>query len=139
MQMGRWFGFRSGYQDLVRVFLGVRDGPLSDADLVALFKEVCRMEERFREELERYIRRPGVERITPKDIPPVISMSGSLPPVSQNRMFNAVLRHKNFGGQRSMLTMTPTKSPALSKNIETLEKYQCSDVRLNHKQTFALQ
>src|SRR6185295_4402091 len=32
MQMGRWFGFRPGYKDLVRVFLGVADGRRGDID-----------------------------------------------------------------------------------------------------------
>jgi hypothetical protein len=119
MQMGRWFGFRPGYQDLVRVFLGVREGRRGDSDLVSLFKEVCRMEERFREEVRRYVRRPGAERITPKQIPPLISVSGSLPPTATNKMFNAVLASKNFSGQRSMLTLTPTKTVSLKKNIDT--------------------
>lgn len=37
MQMGRWFGFRPGYQDLVRVFLGVAEGRDGKTDLVSLF------------------------------------------------------------------------------------------------------
>jgi hypothetical protein len=120
MQMGRWFGFRPGYQDLVRVFLGVKDGKKEDSDLVSLFKEVCRMEERFRDELERYVRRPGAPRITPKQIPPLIAVSGSLPPTSRNKMFNAMLASKNFGGQRSMLTLTPRAPESLEKNIDTV-------------------
>lgn len=119
MQMGRWFGFRPGYRDLVRVFLGVKEGKRSDADLVSLFKEVCRMEERFREELKRYVRRPGSERITPKQIPPLISVSGILPPTARNKMFNAVLASKNFGGRWSMLTLTP-KDTALDANLNSL-------------------
>lgn len=120
MQMGRWFGFRPGYQDLVRVFLGVADGKRGDSDLVALFKEVCRMEERFREELKRYVRTPGMKRITPREIPPLISVFGSLPPTAGNKMFNAVLANKNFGGQWSMLTLTPAKSPAMDENLATM-------------------
>lgn len=120
MQMGRWFGFRPGYQDLVRVFLGVKEGKRGDTDLVSLFKEVCRMEERFREEIKRYARRSGAQRITPKQIPPLISVSGSLPPTAGNKMFNAVLASKNFGGQRSMLTLTPAKPAAMDENIKTM-------------------
>lgn len=120
MQMGRWFGFRPGHQDVVRVFLGVREGRRGDADLVALFKEVCRMEERFREEIKRYVRRPEARRITPKEIPPLIAVSGSLPPTAGNKMFNAVLASKNFGGQRSMLTLMPAKPSAMDTNIKTL-------------------
>src|SRR4029079_4361345 len=74
MQMGRWFGFRPGYGDLVRVFLGVAEGRNNDVYLVSLFKEVCRMEERFREQLRRYARHAGGERITPKQVPPLIAV-----------------------------------------------------------------
>lgn len=107
MQMGRWFGFRPGYRDLVRVFLGVKDGRRGDTDLVALFKEVCRMEESFREEIKRYVRTPGTRHITPRDIPPLISVTGTLPPTAGNKMFNAKVTSKNFAAQTSMLTLTP--------------------------------
>lgn len=122
MQMGRWFGFRPGYQDLVRVFLGVKEGKRADSDLVSLFKEVCRMEERFRDEIQRYVRRPDAPRVTPKQIPPLIQVSGSLPPTASNKMFNAKLASKNFGGQRSMLTLTSAKPAGMTKNIEATER-----------------
>ena len=105
MQMGRWFGFRPGYKDLVRVYLGVCEGAKRTGDLVALFKDVCLMEERFRDEISRYIKRPGAKRITPKEIPPLIAVTGRLRPVAKNKMFNARLEKKNWGGQRSMLTL----------------------------------
>ena len=121
MQMGRWFGFRPGYQDLVRVFLGAKEGKKGSNDLVALFKEVCRMEERFREEIKRYVRTPGVKRITPREIPPMIAVSGSLPPTAGNKMFNALLASKNFGGRWSMLTLAPTQPGTIDKNIDALK------------------
>jgi hypothetical protein len=120
MQMGRWFGFRPGYQDLVRVFLGVREGRHGTTDLVSLFKEVCRMEERFREEIRRYVSRPGAKRITPRQVPPLITATGSLPPTASNKMFNATLASKNFGGQRSMLTLTANQPASLEKNMKSL-------------------
>jgi hypothetical protein len=122
MQMGRWFGFRPGYRDLVRVFLGVNEGKKGDTDLVSLFKDVCRMEERFREEIKRYLRKSGAERITPKEIPPLIAISGTLPPTAKNKMFNAVLRNKNFGGQRSMLTLTAAEPTGIDRNIATTKR-----------------
>lgn len=120
MQMGRWFGFRPGYRDLVRVFLGVREGKKADSDLVSLFKEVCRMEERFREDVKRYMRTPGTKRITPKDVPPLISVTGSLPPTARNKMFRATMSSKNFGGRWSMLTLTPAKTPAIDLNVRAV-------------------
>lgn len=120
MQMGRWFGFRPGYRDLVRVFLGVAEGRHGKSDLVSLFKDVCRMEERFREDIQRYVRRPGAPRITPSQIPALISVIGSLPPTAKNKMFNAVLVKKNFGGQISMQTLAPTVPSTLNKNIQAM-------------------
>jgi hypothetical protein len=120
MQMGRWFGFRQGYQDLVRVFLGVADGKNAVTDLVSMFKQVCLMEERFREEITRYVRTPGQPPITPKQIPPLISVSGQLPPTSRNKMFNAVIEDRNYGGRWSQPTLIANGSIGLTKNTEAL-------------------
>jgi len=120
MQMGRWFGFRQGYQDLVRVFLGVAEGKKSNVDLVAMFKQVCLMEERFRQEITRYVRAPGKATITPKQIPPLISTIGQLPPTSRNKMFNAVIKDRNFGGRWSQPTLIATTTNGIKKNLEVL-------------------
>jgi len=108
MQMGRWFGFRQGYQDLVRVFLGVKEGKKDEIDLVSMCKQTCLMEERFRQEITRYVRIPGHERITPRQLPPLISVVGQLPPTSKNKMFNAVIQNRNYGGRWSQPTLVAT-------------------------------
>lgn len=131
MQMGRWFGFRPGYRDLVRVFLGVKEGKNSTLDLVGLFKEVCRMEERFREEIKRYVRRPDAPKITPRQIPPLIAISGNLPPTAKNKMFNAVVAHKNFGSRWSMPTLTAAKNANLDLNISNLSRLLLASQRLD--------
>jgi hypothetical protein len=122
MQMGRWFGFRPGYRDLVRVFLGVVEGKSATEDLVSLFKEVCRMEEGFREEIKRYRRVPGAPRITPKDIPPLIAVTGNLLPTQKNKMWNAILAQKNFGGQRSMLTLAASTQNGINANLNATSR-----------------
>ena len=122
MQMGRWFGFRPGYRDLVRVFLGVVEGKKGSEDLVALFKEVCRTEENFREEIKRYIRFPGVKPITPREIPPLIAITGNLLPTAKNKMFNATISSKNFGGRWSQPTLTPAKKAGMDHNRQCLQK-----------------
>ncbi|MCM3904791.1 MAG: Z1 domain-containing protein, partial [Pyrinomonadaceae bacterium] len=122
MQMGRWFGFRQGYQDLVRIFLGVSEGKKSDVDLVAMFKQVCLMEERFRQEITRYLRSPGQPRITPKQIPPLISVIGQLPPTSRNKMFNAVVENRNYGGRWSQPTLIATSVGGIKNNTEVFQR-----------------
>lgn len=122
MQMGRWFGFRQGYQDLVRVFLGVSEGKKGNVDLVRMFKQVCLMEERFRKEIIRYVRSPGQPKITPKQIPPLISMIGQLRPTSRNKMFNAVIENRNYGGRWSQPTLIATSPGGIKKNIEVFKR-----------------
>ena len=55
MQMGRWFGFRAEYKDLVRLYIGrnEQDRTMS-LDLYEAFEAMVRDEEDFRGELERY-------------------------------------------------------------------------------------
>jgi hypothetical protein len=120
MQMGRWFGFRPGYRDLVRVYLGVKEGKKADTDLVALFKEVCLMEERFRDEIKRYLRRPDAPRITPIDIPPLIFVAGNLPPTARNKMYHAVVANKNYSGQWAMPTLLASEKEGIAANLNAL-------------------
>ncbi|WP_055690573.1 Z1 domain-containing protein, partial [Streptomyces prasinus] len=59
MQMGRWFGFRHGYRDLVRLYIGReeqlgRSRTAKTVDLYEAFEAICRDEELFRAELARY-------------------------------------------------------------------------------------
>jgi len=105
MQMGRWFGFRPGYRDLVRLFIG-RHEPLTAArrrfiDLYQAFESICLDEEAFREQLARYaMPEDGSEPLTPRQVPPLVMNSNpQLVPVAKSRMFNAVLKSKNFGGE----------------------------------------
>src|SRR5699024_5006129 len=57
MQMGRWFGYRKGYRDLVRIYLGTqieKRGVRNGVDLYEAFTSIARDEEDFRTELEQY-------------------------------------------------------------------------------------
>ncbi|MEU9206906.1 Z1 domain-containing protein [Streptomyces sp. NPDC048415] len=95
MQMGRWFGFRPGYRDLVRLYIG-REEPLTKTktvDLYEAFEAICRDEELFRSELARYAPLvDGRPQVTPAQIPPLVAQH--LPwvkPSARNKMFNAEL------------------------------------------------
>ncbi len=103
MQAGRWFGFRRNYKDLVRLFLGkeVAAGKKRVIDLYEEFGAICRDEETFRLEVERYVLKDGVA-ITPLQVPPLISShSDYLKPVAKNKMHYAYIEFKNFGGATS--------------------------------------
>ncbi|MGM1057747.1 Z1 domain-containing protein [Saccharothrix sp. Mg75] len=113
MQMGRWFGFRRGYRDLVRLFIS--------CDVRDAFEAACRDEEHFRAELRQYaVMVDGRPLFTPEDIPPLVTRHG-LRPTAANKMYNARLVQRR----------TPTKEPssgyplltnqaALDRNIDAL-------------------
>lgn len=87
MQTGRWFGFRKGYQDLVRLY--------APQDLVELFEAAMHDEEVFRDNIKVYVKQPleSENRLTPSRIAPLVRQSlPDLKPTSANKMFNAFIR-----------------------------------------------
>lgn len=105
MQMGRWFGFRDGYRDLVRLYIG-RNVPAprgQHVDLYEAFEAVVRDEEDFRGELARYAAiniETGFPQIRPEDVPPMVFQQLPwLKPTAANKMYNAELVRKGEGGK----------------------------------------
>ncbi|MFJ7197415.1 MULTISPECIES: Z1 domain-containing protein [unclassified Streptomyces] len=122
MQMGRWFGFRPGYRDLVRLYIG-REEPLTKTrtvDLYEAFEAICRDEETFRSQLSRYAELvDGKPQVTPAQVPPLVSQH--LPwikPSGRNKMFNAELVEIRSPGQWVEPTAYPTGRADLRHNVE---------------------
>lgn len=119
MQMGRWFGFRNGFRDLVRVYLqAARDDRRGDFDLKNAFKTLCSDEERLRKKFEIYSKDPAFR---PIDVLPVVS-SELLLPTSKNKMHNVEMVHDNKGGEWTEKTRTSTKSLDREANFGFLEE-----------------
>ena len=104
MQMGRWFGYRPGYSDLVRLYMGRRvKGPRGvDYDLYEAFGATMRDEEQFRDQLATFARidEDGRPAIRPIDVPPLVFQQ--LPwllPTGRNKMYNAKLDFSGIGGK----------------------------------------
>ncbi|MFK4503794.1 hypothetical protein ABIF86_008085 [Bradyrhizobium japonicum] len=121
MQMGRWFGFRKGYIDLVRLFIGtdeVDGGPKSKKriNLYEAFGAICRDEEMFRRELVRYAEDPD---IIPAAVPPLVP-AHMLRPTAANKMRNARITFRNYGGELSESTFAPTDEAHQKANLESL-------------------
>lgn len=57
LQMARWYGFRSGYQDLTRIY--------SSGELLGWFTDLALVEHRLREDMLVYEQLPGM---TPRDV-----------------------------------------------------------------------
>jgi hypothetical protein len=125
MQMGRWFGYREGYRDLVRLYIGRRESldkiGVKTIDLYEAFRGTCRDEEEFREQLKRYASLEEGQRITPRQIPPLVP-SHMLRPTSRNKMYNALMVFNNYGESQVERTAAPVSEKARDKNIELMKQ-----------------
>ncbi|MYT71532.1 MULTISPECIES: Z1 domain-containing protein [unclassified Streptomyces] len=123
MQMGRWFGFRGGYRDLVRLYLG-REETLGkkEVDLYEAFEAICRDEETFRDELKQYAAAEPIDgrpQVTPAQVPPLVSQHLSwLPPAASNKMFNAELVEIRSPGKPIEPAAHPKRASTIRKNTE---------------------
>jgi hypothetical protein len=102
MQMGRWFGFRRDYQDLVRLY--------TTPGLYEAFEAVCLDEQYFRNEIQQYsVMVDGAPQVIPAQVPPLVaSHLPKLRPAARNKMYNAVL------AQRRTSNKEPTGYPSLN-------------------------
>lgn len=116
MQMGRWFGFRTGYRDLVRLYIDrrVRVGRRV-YDLYEAFGASVRAEELFRNELLRYSTLvDGVPQVRPIEIPPLVTQHLPwLRPTASNKMYNAQLEVRRFD------ELEPVAYPVAPGDIES--------------------
>jgi hypothetical protein len=116
MQMGRWFGYRGGYRDLVRLYL--EKGDDERFDLYDAFESICRDEEAFRAQLSQYSK-PDAKgrRIRPIELPAVVynSFPGMMP-AARNKMFNAILREAALNDEWREKTDVPDNDAALKTN-----------------------
>ena len=87
MQMGRWFGYRRGYEDLPRIWM---TGELTDN-----FFDLATVEEDFRTEIKRYTLQK-----TPAQFGPRIRTNPDLTITSRLKMQAAVMCEMSYGGER---------------------------------------
>lgn len=118
MQAGRWFGFRPGYQDLVRLYIRRDDS----VDLYDAFEALLLDEEAFRDELLQYegLDEDGMPRLEPRQIPPLVSQHLPwLKPTARNKMWNAVIAAKaTAGGFQDRYTLPPRGAAETRANLD---------------------
>lgn len=104
MQMGRWFGYRPGYRDLVRLYIArdVVDSKGKTYDLYDAFTAIIQDEEAFRSQLRTFSKLDdeGRPEVRPIDVPPLVFQQLPwLKPTGANKMYNAVLDFEGNGGE----------------------------------------
>ena len=88
LQMGRWFGFRNGYQDLPRIWI--------PEELNTWFHDLSTVEAELREELDVYMQ----EQVSPMEIQARIRMHPDMMITSRAKMQDAVKTQVSFQGQK---------------------------------------
>jgi hypothetical protein len=117
MQAGRWFGFRPGYQDLVRLY--IRRDP--HIDLYEAFEALLMDEEAFRAELSQYagFDDEGMPLLEPRQIPPLVSQHLPwLKPTARNKMWNAVIASKAPTDIQDLYGLPPRGSDKNRTNLD---------------------
>lgn len=87
MQMGRWFGYRRGYEDLPRIWM--------TSDMARYFKDMATVEAEIRYDIEVYER----ERLTPLEFAIRVREHPELAITAKNKMIAAVDCHVSYAGR----------------------------------------
>ena len=87
LQMGRWFGYRTGYEDLPRIWM--------TANLAASFRDLATVEAEIRRDIAEYIRRD----LTPMDLAVRIRQIPGMAITSAVRMLNATACNVSYSGE----------------------------------------
>ncbi|GGZ52402.1 hypothetical protein GCM10010387_53350 [Streptomyces inusitatus] len=122
MQMGRWFGFRDGYRDLVRLYIG-REEPFGrdkTIDLYQAFEAICQDEESFRSQLAQYAEMiDGEPQLTPSQVLPLVSQHLALvKPSGRNKMYNSELVEIRSPGKPIEPAAYPMSTAGIRRNTE---------------------
>ena len=76
LQMGRWFGFRPGYEDLTRIYV--------EESIAENFADLARVELELREDIKKYSQ--SIPPVTPLDLAPLIRDHHEMYVTARNKM-----------------------------------------------------
>lgn len=106
MQMGRWFGYRKGYEDLPRVWM--------TADMQDNFRALATVEADLRSMIQVYEEEDPY--ITPMDVPVRIRQVPGLAITARNKMYAARQVRISFGGAHRQTTHFAHTDRAIQEN-----------------------
>ena len=102
LQMGRWFGYRKGYEDLVRIY--------TNNTLWRQFKDLAIVELEFRESISEMINEHPPK--TPKEFAVAVRQILGLLPTAKNKLGAAMLEN-HYGGSQVSVTRLPLDKPTI--------------------------
>ena len=110
LQMGRWFGYRKGYEDLVRIY--------TNETLWRQFKDLAIVELEFRESIAEMINDDPPK--TPKEFAVAVKQILGLLPTSKNKIGAAELKPNFSGSQVSVTRLTLEKPDIIDINTKAV-------------------
>jgi hypothetical protein len=125
LQMGRWFGYRSGYEDLTRIHTTGR--------IWEFFEHLALVEEELRSEIYRY----EEEDLTPAQMAVAIRDHRNLNVTARNKMGAANTRQSSFSGSLNQTIWLPLDGPEVLQSNYSLGQSFIQDV--NNQVGFTLQ
>jgi hypothetical protein len=105
LQMGRWFGYRKGYEDLVRIY--------TSETLWRQFKDLAIVELEFRDNIKEMVE----DEKTPKEFAVGVRQVLGLLPTSRNRLGAAILENHYGGSQVSVTRLTLDYPKIIDSNV----------------------
>lgn len=112
LQMGRWFGFRHGYEDLVRIWM--------TPQLAEWYKDLATVEEDLRRDLGRY----SSDGLTPARFRAKIRLHRAMQVTSAAKMRNHKKASMSFSGARAQTIVFHEKDvDFLRQNIDTTRTF----------------
>ena len=112
MQMGRWFGYRQGYEDLVRVH--------TTEVLYSWFEWLVKAEDAVRRDIDRY----AMLGVSPVDVAVRIPWHDELTPTARKKMKYAIKNIYNYSNRTSESIHLPINEPKrLEANLSATESF----------------
>jgi hypothetical protein len=107
MQMGRWFGYRHGYDDLVRVY--------TTETLLAWFAWLVKVEKEVRSDIHRY----QLQGKSPSELAVRIPLHNEMKPTSSSKMKHAITTIADYNGRTIQSIRLPINEPSrLQSNLD---------------------
>lgn len=112
LQMGRWFGYREGYEDLTRIY--------TSKELALKFEDLALVEEELRNEIYRY----EEEGLTPTDVAVRIRSHRTMKVTARNKMGRGGIIQGSYSGRLvQTIWFLLDKPDVLQKNLDAGEKF----------------
>jgi hypothetical protein len=129
MQMGRWFGYRHGYDDLVRVYTTER--------LLAWFAWLVKVEKEVRSDIHRY----QLQGKSPSELAVRIPLHNEMNPTSSAKMKAAITTIADYNGRTVQSIRLPINQPKrLQSNLDAstlfINSLQDNNLHSNKRMTY---